>query len=626
MCSIAGIINFKQKISEDLLKRMNFIQKHRGPDDQGYFIDTNVGLAHNRLSIIDLSPLGHQPMSNEDGTIWLVYNGEVYNYLELIPELKSKGHIFKSKSDTEAIIHAYEEYGIDCLQKLNGMFAFAIWDIRKKQLFCARDRFGIKPFYYYHKDNYLIFASEIKAILEDNEIDRSANSKVIYNFLEHGLLDYSNETSFCNIMQLPQAHCLILQQDNFSIRKYWDIDAQNELNGECDKFYSEKFYELFEDSVKIHLRSDVPIGTCLSGGLDSSSIVCVANDLLFPDDAQNVGERQKTFSSCFDDLRFDERKYINKVLEKTGAEANFVFPTPKGLIENIEKLIFHQDEPFNSASIFAQWNVMKLSKEKNVIVLLDGQGSDELLAGYPPYFSANFEELARKMAFFGLLKERALYAQSHGYSVLKSLLFAIAGSIYQFFKNPDKNDMISFPSSLPDALSNNNNNPLGNLYKPEYFKDILKNRLYFDCVRGYRLSPLLRYEDRNSMAFSLESRVPFLDYRLVEYIFSLPDKCRIYNGWTKAVLRNTMKDVLPEEIRMRKDKMGFVTPQDVWMKNDLKSWIDDIFNSNSFKERPYFNFDIVLKYWHLYCNGKADIGSIIWRWLIVELWLRKFLD
>ena len=629
MCSIAGIINFNKNVDIELLKKMNESQKHRGPDDEGTFVDGNVGLAHNRLSIIDLSSLGHQPMSNEDETIWIVYNGEVYNYLELMPDLKLKGHIFKSKTDTEVIIHAYEEYGVDCLQKLNGMFAFAIWDSRKKQLFCARDRFGIKPFYYYHDDNCFIFASEIKAIIEDRRVKRSANDNVLYNFLKHGILDYSNETFFGNIMQLLPAHCLILRQGEITIEKYWDLNADNEISDESDEFYARRFYELFEDSVRIHLRSDVPIGTCLSGGLDSSSIVCVANGLLFNDKGDSDGDvkdHQKTFSSCFEDLRFDERKYIYKVLEKTGAEQNFVFPSADGLINDIEDIIWHQDEPIHVMTIFAQWNVMRLARERGVIVLLDGQGGDELLAGYPPYYGANFEELARKMAFAGLIKERIMYAQNRGYSIPKSLLFAFAGSMFQFFKNPDNNDMISFASELPEVLADDSHEPLGNLYKPKKFKSVLKNRLYYDCVKGYRLSPLLRYEDRNSMAFSLESRVPFLDYRLVEYAFSLPDRCRINNGWTKAILRDSMKNVLPEEIRMRKDKMGFVTPQDAWLKGELKSWVEDIFYSKSFKERAYFNSETIQRYWHRYCRNEMNIGSMIWRWICVELWLRKFID
>jgi len=627
MCSIAGIISFGQKIDENLLKRMNLIQKHRGPDDQGYFINAHVGLAHNRLSIIDLSPLGHQPMSNEDETIWIVYNGEVYNYLELMAELRLKGHVFRSKTDTEVIIHAYEEYGAECLQKLNGMFAFAIWDSRNSLLFCARDRFGIKPFYYFYNDDRFLFASEIKAILEYPAIHREVNDKIMYDFLKHGILDHSNETFFCGIMQLSPAHCLILRQNGLSIAKYWDVSAENELTGKSDEFYTEGFHDLFEDSVRIHLRSDVPIGTCLSGGLDSSSIVCVANKIMFPENNKDkVKERQKTFSSCFEDLRFDERKYIYTVLENTGAESNFVFPKVEDLLRDIELMIWHLDEPPHVMTIFAQWNVMRLAKERGVIVLLDGQGGDELLAGYPPYFRANFEELIRKMAFIQLYKERLAYARYRGYSKPFSLMFTIGGIITQLFRDANKSDMISFPSEFTDAISDDNNKQLGNLYDPHKFKSILKNRLYYDCVKGYRLSPLLHYEDRNSMAFSLESRVPFLDYRLVEYVFSLPDRCRIYNGLTKAILRNSMKGILPEEVRMRTDKMGFVTPQDLWLRNEMKDWVEDIFSSKSFRERRYFRSDVVMNYWHLFCNGKINAGSAIWRWLCVELWLQKFMD
>jgi asparagine synthase (glutamine-hydrolysing) len=566
-------------------------------------------------------------MSNEDETIWIVFNGEIYNYLELIPELKSKGHIFRSKSDTEVLIHAYEEYGIDCLQKLNGMFAFAIWDSRNNQLFCARDRFGIKPFYYFYKNDRFLFSSEIKAILEDPMIHREANDRVVYDFLLHGILDHYTETFFCDIMQLPPAHCLILRQDGLSVTKYWDIDTENELNGKSDEFYAQGFFDLFEDSIKIHLRSDVPIGTCLSGGLDSSSIVCVANRLMFPENnSDKVGERQKTFSSCFDDLRFDERKYIYPVLEKTAAESNFVFPKVEELLRDIELIIWHLDEPPHVMTIFAQWNVMRLAKEHGVIVLLDGQGGDELLAGYPPYFGANFDELMRKQAFIQLYKERLAYAQNRGYSKPFSLMFTFGGILTQLLRDANKNDMTSFPSELPDAISDVDIKRLGNLYNPHKFKSILKNRLYYDCVKGYRLSPLLHYEDRNSMAFSLESRVPFLDYRLVEYAFSLPDRCRIYNGMTKSVLRNSMKGILPEEVRMRTDKMGFVTPQDLWLRNEMKDWVEDIFSSKSFRERKYFRPEVVMNYWHLFCNNNLNAGSAIWRWLCVELWLRKFID
>jgi len=629
MCSIAGIVNFDQQVDVELLKRMNLVQKHRGPDDQGYFVHDNVGFAHNRLSIIDLSSHGHQPMYNEDETICIVYNGEVYNYLELIPELKSKGHKFRSRTDTEVIIHAYEEYGIECLQKFNGMFALAIWDGRTRQLFCARDRFGIKPFYYFHDKDCFIFASEIKGLLEDQAIPRTVNDTIMHDFLEFDILEHTNETFFHGIMKLPPAHYLTLRKDKISIAKYWDIDFQGEPVNESADLYAERFYELFEDSIRLRLRSDVPIGTCLSGGLDSSSIVCIANNLMFSEGnatKHNVEERQKTFSSCFEDMRFDERKFIHLVLERTRAESNFVFPDPQKLLDDAHEVIWHQDEPFHGTTVFAQWNVMRLAKERGVAVLLDGQGADELLAGYPPYYRALFEELTRRVAFSQLYKERLMYAMSHGKSLPNSLVFMLAGPIPQIWRGI-KTRVTQSPSGVSEALAFGDGTCSVDLVdEPKLFKSILKNRLYYDCVKGRRLSPLLHYEDRNSMAFSLESRVPFLDHRLVEYVFSLPDICRIHNGLTKMVLRNAMKGILPEKVRMRTDKMGFVTPQDIWLRTAMKGWVEDIFRSKSFRERGCFRPEAVLSHWHLYCDGKADIGSAIWRWLCAELWLRIFMD
>mgnify|MGYP001576088853 CR=1 FL=1 len=623
MCGIAGIFHIDGSHQDhDLLKRMTDSIRHRGPDDEGYYTDGNIGLGHRRLSIIDLSPAGHQPMSNEDGSAWITYNGEVYNYLELMEELKEKGHKFKSKTDTEVIIHAYEEWGEGCLSRFNGMFAFAIWDNKIKRLFCARDRFGIKPFYYFYDGKRFIFASEIKALLEDRSIERRPNNQIVYDFLVQAYLDHTDETFFEGIKQIPPSHYLIIDAGGIQIKRWWDIDETRKLTPIDDKKVAGMFYELFEDSIRLRLRSDVPVGTCLSGGLDSSSIVCVANRLMFGEDMTNrISNRQKTFSSCFDMEGYDERRYINGVLAKTGAEANFVFPRGEDLFDIISDVIWHQDEPFGSTSIVAQWYVMKEASKK-VKVLLDGQGADELLAGYHGYFGALYSDLLEKVSLLKLLKEVIYYKRHHK----------------QFQPHVFSNIARSFmPPYLVSILRRRIKGDIGWLdadfqkrYRKTFcftdkFSSKLDNLLY-NLLGRYGLPALLHYEDRNSMAFSIEARVPFLDYRLVEFMFSLPADQKLRKGTTKIVLRNAMKEILPEEVRTRQDKMGFVTPEDIWFRTVAKEKILGIFNSMSFQGRGYFNVGQIKKEFDAHLSGKKNISNAIWRWINIELWFRRFFD
>ncbi|MBI4712412.1 MAG: asparagine synthase (glutamine-hydrolyzing) [Planctomycetes bacterium] len=393
MCGICGIYS-NEPVDKDVVKRMNDALAHRGPDDEGIYLNQQspfVGLANRRLSIIDLSPAGHQPMSNENQTIWITYNGEIYNYIELRSELQKLGHRFRSDTDTEVIIHAYEEWGEDCLRHFNGMWAFAIWNSKRRRLFCARDHFGIKPFYYFWDGKTFVFASEIKSILTHPAVPRKPDETIIYDYLTTGLIDHSEETFFHQIKQLRPAHYLTINPDRcLEVNKWWDIAVNhrfndNSLNG---KDITDRFKNLLEDSVRLRLRSDVPVGTCLSGGLDSSSIVCLANNLIRDNKIikpELIGRHQKTFSACYDDPRVDERRFIKEVLNQTGAESHLTFPNGQGLWTDLERLIWHQDEPFGSTSIYAQWSVMKLTANNGVKVLLDGQGGDELMAGYGSY-------------------------------------------------------------------------------------------------------------------------------------------------------------------------------------------------------------------------------------------------
>ena len=633
MCGISGIYNLKIGEPADcsLLKDMTDVLRHRGPDDEGYVLldsddggykeligdDTvselknnfqdisslnnvsyhfDVAFGHRRLSIIDLSSSGHQPMSNEEKSIWIVYNGEIYNYIELRAELEGIGHVFNSKTDTEVIIHAYEEWGVECLQRFNGMWAFAIWDYDKKKLFCARDRFGIKPFYYFYDRERFVFASEIKSLLESG-IERDPNDLIIFDYLAFGLQDHTEFTFFDGINQLKPAHYLIVGNGGLHTERYWNLKVNDEIKSAGSGEGSE-FYDLFEDSIKLRLRSDVPIGTCLSGGLDSSSIVCVANRFI------SDKKRQKTFSSCFDDEKFDERRYIEDVIEETGADKNYIFPEGGALLDEIEDLIYHQDEPFGSLSIYAQWSVMKKASD-SVKVLLDGQGGDELLAGYLEYYASFLKTLLFSKKYYLFAKELMCFLYLHpksAYELFSKMRMRMKrkGMLSTEFASKYEDRRVKYAEKLSLKLS--------------------------DDLTVSKLPALLHYEDRNSMAFSIESRVPFLDYRFVEYAALLPLNQKLEGGTTKVVLRNAMCGLIPEKIRTRRDKMGFVTPEEVWMRTVLKDWVVGILSSDSFRNRGYWNAERVSRGFERVCAGRERYTSDLWRYVCLELWLRRFVD
>jgi asparagine synthase (glutamine-hydrolysing) len=652
MCGITGAYSFKGSINPDCIKRMTDSLRHRGPDDEGFLavdstsgkvvsltgIDSktygpriedfngsaNLFLGHRRLSIIDLSPAGHQPMCNEDGSLWILYNGEIYNYLEIRGELVSLGHQFKSQTDTEVILHAYEEWGTDCLNHFNGMWALAIFDVRANRIFCSRDRAGVKPFYYLYDGKRFCFASEIKALLQIDDFCVEPNEQIIADYLFSGLLDHTLETFFKNIYQLRPGEYLLFEDKKLTIRSYWDIEVK-EVRFPHDSDYIERFYELLKDSIRLRLRSDVPIGSCLSGGLDSSSIVCLANQLMFDGrhiDPRLVGERQKTFSSCFEGPTYDERKFIELVTHQTGAEKNYVFPKAENLLKDLSMLIWQQEEPFGSTSIYAQWNVMRLAKERQVTVLLDGQGGDELLAGYLPSFYYLFRQ-ARKDFDIGLLMREGKGFLKHHKNLTRPLFHKTIAAIVP------KRLRTFFPGLDRDgggwAEEGFRKNYYRSIFWPRKFEHELNNYLYH-AFRFTVLPGLLHYEDRNSMAFSLEARLPFLDYRLVEFSFSLQAHLKMDGGVTKVILREAMKGTLPERIRNRMDKIGFVTPEADWFKTTLRDHIREIFNSKSFSERGIFKIANVHKAFQDHCNGKVDNHSMIWRCVNLELWLRTFVD
>ena len=585
---------------------------HRGPDDEGRFSEGGLSIGHRRLSIIDLET-GHQPIHNEDETLWIVYNGEVYNFRELRSELEALGHRFYTRTDTEVLLHAYEEYGEECVSRFNGMFALAILDRSRRSLFLARDHFGIKPLYYHESSGNFLFASEIKALLEWPGLAREPDDEIIYEYLMYGWHEHRPETFFKGIRKLPAAHYMVVDENGVRTERYWDVARPNAPRGAATGEFpmvARRFGDLLEDSVQRRLISDVSVGSCLSGGLDSSAIVCIMDRLLKKSvpESEAIGDRLKTFSAVYPGEHLDEREYIDSVLEVTDAEGNFVYPEHDEFFAELERFVFYQEEPLVSTGPYAQWCVMR-DVARKVKVVIDGQGADELMAGYTPYFFVYFQQLKSERRFLTLLKE----------------LTAARDVTLPFFRNyvrdrfkPGRQVEVQsllaagfFEKFQPDS-------------RRRHEATSLRGRLYED-VFVHSLPALLRYEDKNSMAFSVESRVPFLDPRLVEYIFSLPPEAIIAGGWNKRVMREALTGILPEKVRRRRWKVGFTTPEMAWLvaRRDL---VEEVFDSESFSTRPYFDASAVREAFGRICAGAAEETLAVWRVLNLEIWLRVFFD
>jgi len=602
MCGIAGQYCLDGNAPDgDLLTEMSGRLAHRGPDGSGTHIRGNAGLVHRRLAIIDLSEEAIQPMTNEDGTLWIVYNGEIYNYLELREELAAKGHRFHSHSDTEVILHAYEEWGRECLSRFNGMWAFAILDEKKNELFCARDRFGIKPFYYAVVDGSFLFASEIKALLAHPDAGTRPDDAMLGTYLAWGVQDHSDRTMFDGILQLAPAHAMLVTPMGLTPPvRYWDVTVNPGIRSEAsDDTVAQELLGTLTDATRIHLRSDVAVGTCLSGGIDSSTLTALINTLIRLEAPSGVGARQKTFSVVFSDKRFDESRYIDEIVAATGVDAHRTEPSPEHLWDDIGRLVYMQDEPFGSLSIYAQYCVMRLAREQ-VKVVLDGQGADELLGGYIAYQGSYL---------------RGLLGSFHWLTAAREVLGSL-GHHGGFFG-----------SAVGQILARRKRRKLLTVSVPpvDRYGGGLAAILYRELV-STNLPALLHYEDRNAMAFSIESRVPYLDYRFVEYVSALPLNQKIRNGVTKLALRNAIRGIVPESIRCRMDKMGFVTPEEVWMKEDLRPFVLEIFSSPAFSGRKYWNADAVITSYIAFLEGRLRYSPEIWRIVCTELWLRTFFD
>jgi len=634
MCGIAGIVHFNgSQILIQHLKQLSDTLAHRGPDDLGFLSYTpsfglevsrhpqetgTLGLVHRRLSILDLSDAGWQPMVSIDRRYAITFNGEIYNYLELQAELKSLGYTFSSQCDTEVLLTAYIQWGKAMLSRLVGMFAFAILDTQKNSLFLVRDFFGIKPLYYTEWEGGFAFASEIKALLELPWVTRQINPQRLYDFLTSGVTDTGNQTLLSNIKQLPAAHYLeinLTSPNSFYPQQYWQVN----LDESWDLSFTEaaqKLQELFLNNISLHLRSDVPVGVALSGGIDSSSIAMSMRYL-------NPNLELHTFSYIAEDSKINEEAWIDIVNHASGAISHKTQPTPLELVQDLNNLIYTQDEPFGSTSIYAQDRVFRLAQKSGVKVMLDGQGADELLGGYYPYLASRFASLIRQGKWLKaqqFLEKIRQFPGAENYPFFKKALWLflplnLKGQVKTLLGKP------TFPLWLNQKWFNEHNvrnSSIPTLKGQNLLKEQLLQNLEFSLLG------LLRYEDRNSMAYSLESRVPFLTPTLANFLFSLPEEYIIdANSNTKAIFRKAMRGIVPDKILDRRDKIGFATPEEKWLVT-LNPWVESVLNSETAQSIPVLNIEIIKQEWQDVLQGKGVFNFRIWRWLNLIQWSRQY--
>jgi len=638
MCGIAGIFRRRgvDGSGPRRLRAMTDTILHRGPDDYGYLLlDSRAGsftlgqslaldrrcdvlLGSRRLSIIDTSPAGRQPMTSEERDIFVVVNGEIFNYLELRRDLQAEGHRFSSASDTEVIVHAYEEWGPDCVNRFNGMWAFALWDQRRRRLFCSRDRFGAKPFYYFVDDDVFVFASEIKAVLQGLPRRPSPNWGPIHAFVRWNTLCQSDETLFEGIRRLPAAHNLLVSSDRTETTSYWSYDSQSQ---EYDyRRPEETFAGLLDDAVRLRLRSDVPIGIALSGGMDSTAITALAR--------RHLGSGAlKVFTAEFPGTRHDERRHAELVARRFGAEFNVTDYRPKSLTEDLRRVTWHMDHPASSGQILPRWQLMELAA-RHVKVILEGQGSDEMLAGYPGrYFGPWFRDELHNLTSRDLLRASARIVTAMVEKYRRSERHPLRAVVSRLFPmlQPRRRMLAASERALTPAFRELGRRSTGRLPDAPHHRDRLTNALLDDHSRGM-LPRLLMFGDAISMGWSLESRMPFLDYRLVEFVFGLPTRWKYDGIESKIILKRSLKDVLPSEILARKDKIGFGTPIDQWIDDCLDSEVRPLLLSSRARSRGIFDSAEIEKALARFIGGDTAIAGSIFAWISIEIWFQECID
>ncbi len=623
MCGICGKFNFDKNKAVDkvLIKKMCDTIVHRGPDDEGYYINKNIGLGMRRLSIIDINT-GHQPISNENEKIWIVLNGEIYNYRILRSELEGKGHRFKTNSDTEVIIHLYEEYGIDCLKYLRGMFAFAIWDTENERLFLARDRVGKKPLVYAIINNSIIFASELKAIIQDDAVKKEIDLDALDQYLSFQFVP-SPYTIFKGINKLPPASYLICENGKTQIKRYWELNFSNKIIL-SENEYSEKILKELEEAVRLRMISDVPLGALLSGGIDSSAVVGMM--------ARLSDRPIKTFSIGFEEEEYSELKYARIVAERFKTEHHEFIVKPD-IIDILPELAWHYDEPFADKSAVPSYYISKMAG-KHVKVVLNGDGGDESFAGYSRYqqgsniislLPASIKDSLEKLAinnYFKISDSNKVISKMLKKTALN--LFPISRSIIfpEFFSGRNKYDL--YNKDTREKINSSIKNKIDGLL--DYGKAINDN---IDAMvnidfKHYLSGDLLVKMDIASMANSLETRSPFLDHKLLKFSMTIPSSFKIKNNAGKYILKKALSDILPEEI-LNRNKMGFSMPLIYWFRNELKQFAYQIILDNSEGIKLFFNLNYVKQLLDEHVSGRKNHALRIWSLIVFEMWYRRFI-
>jgi len=625
MCGICGTYGL---IDRDLLARMCGAISHRGPDDEGHYYSSDVMLGMRRLKVIDLNT-GNQPIFNENRDIVVVYNGEIYNYKENRGYLENKGHKFYTNSDTETIVHLYEELGDKCVERLRGMFAFALWDSVRERLLLARDRIGIKPLYYYFKDGVLLFASELKALLQCPSINKEINFHALHDYLTY-LCVSAPDTIFKNIFKLEPGHMIICEYGNIEIKRYWDVCPQYDIYGGLFKneaTITERMYELILESIKSHLISDVPLGVFLSGGLDSSSIVAITSEIL--------NKPLKTFSIGFEDDYYNELDNARLVAKRFGTDHHEYIVSPAS-IKDIQEILYFFDEPFADSSAIPTYYVSKYARQ-NVTVALSGDGGDELFGGYGNYKADKIGLLYKKIPSFirnslipaiaDCIPDAAEYLS--GKARIKKILSmsrmsSEEGHVFWLscFSEEAKRELYS-DSSLTGLLCNNSLDRYIRYFNGYDMTDFINSCIYVD-VKTVLPNDYLTKVDRMSMANSLEVRVPFLDHKLLEFAMSISSKYKIRGLTTKYLLKKIMKDKLPEAI-IKGRKKGFSMPLSRWFREDFSVLLDEFLSENIVKKRGYFNYEFVERLSKDHLAGRKDNSKLLWTLVCFEIWHRRFI-
>ena len=611
MCGISGFIDstLKKDEAEKIISRMLESISHRGPDARDFWIEMPVALGHNRLSIIDLSKDGNQPMHFFDCTI--TYNGEIYNYIEVREQLRAEGYSFQTQSDTEVILAAYHAYGRECVNKFVGMWAFALWDKKKQELFCSRDRFGIKPFYYILDGGRFYFGSEYKALKQTPIFSNDLNLDQVSRGLQLGWVCYEDETYYSKLKALPAAHNLIYKNGKIEIERYWELNnTVNENVGFEEQ--KELLFELLSKSISIHMRSDVEIAICLSGGIDSSILTALVAKI-YP---------EKTFSSYsiyYDGPNeVDERPFINEVINKySSIKPKYLKPSNEEVLNRFHDIIDKVEIPATGSSNISHYYLIEKIHKDNIKVVIDGQGADEYFAGYM-HSMYRYNADCIKSLSFGKLFSNIIRSSGYQNDNTKKLFESLGKSALSLFLNEMKLYSFEYKNYYPFVSKKGRNNIPFKLKTPNHYNCL--NSFLYNLLFTSSLPTILHYVDRMTMAHSVESRVPFLDHRLIEFAFTLKNDLKISKGVTKYLLRESFKDILPEKIYNRRDKKGFVTPGEInWLRGPMKNLLDIDYNRLDFLEKEKVKNII-----DGYKKGENKNSKLVWRLATLNYWIKNF--